>query len=215
MHFPGAEEKMEQPGSSHRRTWLARCAANIPLLLGVSVVGAIMGIAWYVSNRTDHRQVEFLKCEPVQSPPAVEAGSSWLPDNAPVIGVMAAGRYRAYALRTFDYIDQHVVNDLLGNTPITVAYCNRTGCARVYTDPIGNRPLAVAVGGWVGEPGIGPDGVMLLRYESSYYYQDTGRSYSGPADFPFPPSDFEQMTWGEWRRAHPDTDVISGPEPGH
>ena len=162
-------------------------------------------------RRTDDRPVQILRIQPVQRPFAVDADSTWLPDNARVIGVEVRGRFRAYAISAFTKIDEHVVNDVLGGRPVTVTYCNRTDCARVYTDPNGDRPLAVAVGGWVGESGSGSDGVLLLRIESNYYLQDTGETLEGWGHFPYPEVEFERSTWGR-RQAHPNTDVVAGPK---
>jgi hypothetical protein len=128
-----------------------------------------------------------------------------------VIGVTAGNRHRAYAIAALWNIDDHVVNDVVGGVPVTVAYCNRTECTKVFTSPSGNQPLEVAVGGFVGTPGSSLDGAMLLRLGSSYYLQDTGEQLSGWSSFPYPEAEFERTTWGKWRKAHPDTDVVSGP----
>jgi hypothetical protein len=125
--------------------------------------------------------------------------------------VKLGGRYRAYALSALKKIDEHVVNDVLGGVPVTIAYCNRNGCVRVYSDPRGNRPLPVAVGGWVGEPGSGPDGVMLLRVESNYYMHDSGEALEGFGRFPYSEIEYERTTWGAWKQAHPESDVFAGP----
>jgi hypothetical protein len=152
-----------------------------------------------------------MRFHPVRMPDAVDARAARLPDDAPVIGVAAAGRHRAYALTAFAGFDLHVRNDVLNGLPVTVAYCPRTGCARAYTGPAGGSALAIATGGWVGEPGEGPDGVMLLRVGTDHYYHDSGAPLDGWGDFPYPETDFERTTWGLWRRAHPDTDVVVGP----
>jgi hypothetical protein len=200
---------MELADQPHRQSWWTRRVTIAAVLLVGIGAAATTGI-WFAMRRTDERPVQILRVQPVQRPPVFDVDSTWLTDNAPVLGVEARGRYRAYAISAFTKIDEHVVNDLLGGVPITVAYCNRTECARVYTDPSGNRPLAVAVGGWAGEPGSGPDGVMLLRVESNYYFQDTGETLEGWGHFPYPEITFERTTWGVWRHAHPDTDVFAG-----
>jgi hypothetical protein len=52
---------------------------------------------------------------------------------------------------------------------------------------------------------------MLLRVGTDHYYHDSGAPLDGWGDFPYPETDFERTTWGLWRRAHPDTDVVVGP----
>lgn len=179
--------------------------------LGLAVVGLAVGFVWVTPDRAAGRPVELLQLHPVRKPLVSPGDLTWLPEKAPVIGVSAGNRHRAYAISAFRNIDDHVVNDVIGGVPVTVTYCNRTGCTKVYTSPSGNQPLEVAVGGWVGPPGSGSDGVMLLRVGSNYYLQDTGEQLSGWTPFPYPEIEFERTTWGKWRKAHPDTDVVTGP----
>jgi hypothetical protein len=185
-----------------------------PALCGVVVlagVGAVLGWAAVPGGDAESRPVNLMRFHPARMPGAVDAGAARLPDDAPVIGVAAGGRHRAYSSSAFAELDLHVRNDVLNGVPVTVTYCPRTGCARVYTGPVGGSALAVAPGGWVGEPGDGPDGVMLLRVGTDLYYQDSGAPLAGWGDFPYPEADFERTTWGAWRRSHPDTDVVVGP----
>jgi hypothetical protein len=194
--------------------WWSRRRVAAVVLTGFLTVGA----AWVVfeGGGADGLPVQYLKQRPIRMPPAVGAAGAWLPDDAPIIGVSAGGRHRAYALNAFLSIDLHVANDLLGGVPVTVAYCDRTDCARVYIDPDGHQSLDVAVGGWAGQPGPDPDGDMLIRVGSDYYYQDTGRPLDGWGDFPYAEAEFERVTWGTWRRSHPDTDLVTGPRrPAH
>ena len=202
---------MESTEPPHRRQWLRNRRGVIAVALSAGVVTIVATAAWFTAGRTEHRPVEILRVQPIQRPHVVEAETAWLPDNAIVLGVRVGNRYRAYALIAFSKIDEHVVNDLVGGVPVTVTYCNRTDCPRVFTDARGSQPLAVAVGGWVGEPGSGPDGVMLLRVDSSYYFQDTGESLDGWGRLPYSEIEFERTTWKTWRLAHPDTDVYTGP----
>lgn len=140
--------------------------------------------------------------------PAAEAG---LPDDAEVVGVEAGGRSRAYVLGALAPPDRHVLNDRLGGLPVTVTYCPRDGCLRVFTGPKGGGPLAVSVGGWDGRS---DPGSMLLRVADERYRQDKGlRLGREPAPFPYPTHEFVRTTWRRWREAHPDTDVHVGASP--
>lgn len=126
-----------------------------------------------------------------------------------VIGVTAGGIHRAYSVRAFATLGQHVVNDLLVDIPVTVAHCPRTGCTRVFTGPAGQR-LRLALGGWSGRDGAAG---MLLRVDGERddrrYLQNTGRSLGGES-VPYPSLEFELTTWEEWRRSHPNSDVFTG-----
>src|SRR5262249_30186805 len=77
-------------------------------------------------------------------PPTVLAAAANLPDDEPVIGVMAKKTARAYVRKAFAGMPNHVVNDVVGDTPVTVTHFN--GCTRVYTGP-GTEPLRFMTGG--------------------------------------------------------------------
>lgn len=201
---------MEQPEPQRSRPrWINR--GTIAAILVSSCLAAAVVIAWALSRNIDDRPVQFLRLQPNQKPHVVDGESTWLPKNAPVIGVRVGNRCRAYALSAMKEIDEHVLNDVLGGIPVTVAYCNITGCVRVFSDESRGQPLAVAVGGWVGEPDAGTNGVMLLRLDSRYFYQDSGEALDGMTRFPYSEIDFERTTWGAWRESHPETDVFAGP----
>jgi hypothetical protein len=150
----------------------------------------------------------------VQRPATVSSEVAALPDDAVVIGVEAGGRSRAYLLKAFFYpAARHVINDLLGGRPISIAYCDMTDCVAAYTDPDADEPLDITTGGWQGHsvPG-GVEGSMLLRVGNSWYRQDTGQPLAIHATTPFPytRSDFVRTDWKQWHETHPDTDVYVG-----
>jgi hypothetical protein len=146
--------------------------------------------------------------EGIRQPPALPAASAGLGDDVEVVGVSAGGRHRAYLLSALVPIRGHVVNDLLGGHPVTVTYCDRADCLRVFTGPPG-QPFDVAGAGWDNREGRRG---LVLRVGSTLYRQDTG----GPAEdapvapFPLPRAGHERTTWKRWREAHPDTDVYVG-----
>jgi hypothetical protein len=147
----------------------------------------------------------------IRQPSALPAGSAHLRDNTEVIGVSASGRHRAYVIDALVRRERHVVNDQLGGAPVTVTYCDRTNCARVFTEPRGGGPLEVAGGGWIGRY---EEGCMLLRIGPDRYRQDTGLPLAkGAPPFPYARAEFVRTTWKQWREAHPDTDVYVGEPP--
>jgi hypothetical protein len=156
--------------------------------------------------------LEYMRFSANPMPSAVRAAAANLADDTPVIGVRVGVRARAYANRTFTLIAEHALNDVLGGAACTVVHCPQTGCTRVFVVPQRDSPLEIAVGGWIGrgeEPG--PDSVMLLRIGEAHYFHDTGEALQGQSAVPYPTTDFEQTTWGKWRKTHPDTDVVTGP----
>jgi hypothetical protein len=129
------------------------------------------------------------------------------PDDLAVVGVSIGGEDRAYLLSTLEQVQNHVVNDLVGRSSVSITYCDRTRCARVFTGGETGRPLDLRAAGFSDEGG------MILDSGTGHYFQKTGRPVSSGVTDPFPyrelPSD--QTTWGEWNRAHPDTSVVYFP----
>jgi Protein of unknown function (DUF3179) len=136
-------------------------------------------------------------------PATVTAADAKLPDDELVIGVVAHGKARAYRRNAFAGLTNHVVNDVLGETPVTVTHCDRNGCSRVFTGE-GKEPLKFMTGGFTDQ--------MLLYVDGIFYEQDSGRKMHDPdgAILPYQRFGFEETTWAKWRAAHPDTDVYLG-----
>lgn len=125
-------------------------------------------------------------------------------DNDEVIGVEAAGRYRAYRLRVMAMPANHIVNDLLGDVPVTVTFCDLSNCVQGFTSDEKGTPLNIIPGGYFGD--------MLLRSHGVFFKQTTGL----PMDQHRPPEPVHalypvvRMKWKEWRELHPTTDVFDG-----
>jgi hypothetical protein len=137
-------------------------------------------------------------------PPAVAAAEADLEPDDEVIGVLAGGKSRAYLVTALRSSMHHVVNDVLGSTPVSVTYCDRTECVRVFTGPADGRPLPMSQAGWNGE-------ALMLRYGTRFYMQPTGQAAIPDAEpIPCPTLPTERTTWKAWRAAHPDTDVFVG-----
>lgn len=135
-------------------------------------------------------------------PPTVKAADAGLADDELVIGVLAKGKPRAYRRSALAGMTHHVVNDVVGDTPVTVAHCDRSGCSRVYTSN-GTEPLRLMTGGYLNG--------MLVYLDGVFYELESGRSPDPTAgSIPYLSFGFEEMTWGKWRAAHPDTDVYVG-----
>ncbi len=130
-------------------------------------------------------------------PPVEPAATATTQDKAEVVGVVVNGRPRAYCISEMHTPFTHVINDLVDRVPVTVTFCDRTRCARVFTKPsASDQPLDVGVGGFLG-------GQMLLRVDGRNFEQNS-------ADIPLQDLEFETMTWQDWKSAHPDTDVCTG-----
>lgn len=146
-------------------------------------------------------------CPGVRQPPVQGAEKADLADDTPVVGVVAGGKARAYTLEALSQVRHHVVNDLLGEVPVTVTYCDLARCLRVFTSDTAGIPLEID------QAGRFTDGLLLI-HDGKIYAQataDTPRS-NRPPDMPLPTLPAEQTTWKSWREKHPRTTVYTGPD---
>jgi hypothetical protein len=142
----------------------------------------------------------------IRNPQAIAPGSSELADSAEVIGVEMQGSHRAYAIGPMSFPRTHVINDVVGGTPVTVSYCNLMDCIRVFTDPKSADALHIAVGGLDNRS---ESRGMLLRVGERRYYQESGISFDDQSEtFPYAQAEYVRTTWGQWRAEHPDTDIV-------
>jgi hypothetical protein len=136
----------------------------------------------------------------IVAPPIKPASSATTQGDAEVVGVDVKGHYRAYCISEMQTPFTHVINDIIDRVAVTVTFCNRSSCARVFTKPDElDRPLDVGVGGF-------SDGQMLLHVGSGNFSQNS-------PDVPLQDLEFERTTWEKWKRAHPDTDICTGLDP--
>jgi Protein of unknown function (DUF3179) len=142
-------------------------------------------------------------------PPTVPADRAELREDDEVIGVMVDGKARAYQLKALYVGRHHVVNDLIDNVPISVAYCNISDCVHVYTRSGTTEPLDV----WQSGFGIGG---LILKIEGVAYRHQSGEPLEpGPDVPPIPYQNYPwvRTIWREWKQQHPGTDVytLAGP----
>jgi hypothetical protein len=124
-----------------------------------------------------------------------------------VIGVEVNGQPRAYLVKAFEVDDvasvrdlsAHIVNDIVGESPVSITHCNRTHSTRVFTYPPGagvpGEPMDVCVGGW-------NDGMVVVVGNSAYPQH--------AEEIPLVDLPFLTTTWSRWQAEHPDSLVYTG-----
>ncbi len=134
--------------------------------------------------------------------PADEA--AWLKPSDRVIGVEIDGQARAYPLRILNV--HEVVNDRLGGRAIAVTYCPLCRSGLVFSRRVGDRTLSFGVSGKLLDANL----VLYDRQTETYWSQIEGEAVVGPlvpTTLTLVPSTI--TTWEDWRRGHPDTQVLS------
>jgi hypothetical protein len=142
----------------------------------------------------------------LDAPPTLPvARAELLRDEERVFGVAIGGRARAYPLRFLDW--HEMVNDTLAGQPYALSYCTLCGSGILYaTDKPGGRYE-------MGTSGLlyRSNKLMFDRESFTLWSNLTGEPVVGRLVDVAPPLTMLPMTlttWGEWRRRHPESDVL-------
>lgn len=172
-----------QPQRAHLRRLIGRFAGPVAAsVMAVSVVQAQSG-EW----RTDFSKrsvplVEIVSGGPskdgipaIDSPnfESVRQAGGWLKDPEPVVVVEAGGEARAYPIQVL--IWHEIVNDRIGNRPVTVTFCPLCNTAIAFDGRVGDRVLTFGVSGRLRNS----DMVMYDRQTESWWQQATGEGIVG------------------------------------
>lgn len=125
----------------------------------------------------------------------ITAAEADLPDHVRVMGVEVDGQFRAYLVEGMAEFDQHLVHDEINGRQISVVYCDKTDTCRAF-DRADFDEETFLMGGWSGKQ-------LLLKLGTDEYELDSDK---------IPLSDYplQRMTWGEWKKAHPDSLLFEG-----
>jgi Protein of unknown function (DUF3179) len=137
----------------------------------------------------------------VDHPPIVARNEADFDNDEEVIGVDVQGKHRAYRIAALAR-PPHVANDVIGRVPVTVTFCPNSDMVQTFTSERVGKPLPISLGGW-------SRGTMVLKYESRFFVQQTGRNYNPelPEELPFTTCPHRRTTWKKWCDSWPDTDV--------
>lgn len=201
-------------GPSRWNRW-GRVAVPVGLavLIGGSIWFGVASMSGVTSDPPDDWATKMIEVPPLVAAKPVPAATAGLSPSESVIGVSIGGKHRAYPISAMSRSASHVVNDRVGDHPLTVVYCDRTKCVRGFTAKGQQSPLDLAVGGWLNEGGVQD---MLLRH-GKHRYQLKSEQAVDPAapPFPFQSVQAELTTWGKWREAHPDAELVQEWRPAY
>ena len=126
----------------------------------------------------------------------------------PVIGLEYDGEARAYPLTVMRKVE--VVNDVYGGRPLAVTYCPLLDQAAVYERLLDGVPISLGTSGYCYEDAF----VLYDRGTDSLWHPKPEglTAISGPlTGRVLPLVELPRVvTWGAWRRRHPDTSVLIG-----
>jgi len=130
--------------------------------------------------------------------------ASYLDDSDRVLGISLNGRARAYPIRILNY--HEIVNDVVGSEKVVITYCPLCGSGVAFDAEVNGRPLEFGVSGLL----YNSDVLMYDRQTDSLWSQIMKTAVAGAmkgATLTAMP--LKYTTWGDWRKRHPHTDVLS------
>jgi hypothetical protein len=144
---------------------------------------------------------------PLVSPAVVPASQAvWLKDSHLVFGVEVGREARAYPRRILAW--HEMAHDRLGGERLTIVYCTLCGTVIPYRSSVGGVHRTFGTSGLL----YRSNKLMFDAETMSLWSTLDGRPVVGPLAGSDLTLDFLPVvttTWGEWRRAHPTTTVLS------
>lgn len=143
----------------------------------------------------------------LSNPKTLPADSaSYLADSDRVIGVEIEGSSMAYPIKILNH--HEIVNDTLGDLPIAVTFCPLCDSAAVFDRRTEKGEKEFGVSGLLYNSNV----LLFDRSGSneSLWSQLGAQGVTGPScNVNLDAVPFQMMTWGEWKRLHPDTRTMS------
>ncbi len=130
--------------------------------------------------------------------------SQFVSDSDVVIGLEINGDARAYPL--FILVWHEIVNDNVGGTPVAVTYCPLCYTNQVFERVIDGNEVEFGTSGKLYQSNL----LMYDRWTESYWSQGLGMAVTGElSGMKLKAIPFDVITWGDWKKLHPDTLVLT------
>jgi hypothetical protein len=130
--------------------------------------------------------------------------SYFMSDSDIVIGLEINGESKAYPL--FILVWHEIVNDKVGETPVSVTYCPLCYTNQVFERIINGQEVEFGTSGKLYNSNL----LMYDRLTESYWSQALGLAVKGElSGYQLNMVPFDVITWGDWKTLHPDTLVMT------
>ena len=130
--------------------------------------------------------------------------SRFMSDSDTVVGVEMHGETKAYPL--FILVWHEIVNDRIGDVPVSVTYCPLCYTSQVFERVIDGQEVEFGTSGKLYNSNL----LMYDRFTESYWSQALGLAVTGElTGHRLDLIPFDIITWGDWKTLHPDTLVLT------
>jgi hypothetical protein len=144
---------------------------------------------------------------PLRQPDMISAAQAdYLADSDIVFGLEINGDVRAYPRRILGWHEMFV--DDVGGVPVVGVYCTLCGTMILYQTRVAGQDHELGTSGFL----YRSNKLMYDRATQSLWNTLWGKPVVGPlvgSDIVLPRLSVVTTTWGEWRRRHPETRVLS------
>ena len=135
---------------------------------------------------------------------ATAENAHFMSDSDTVIGLEISGETRAYPL--FILVWHEIVNDVVGGIPVSVTYCPLCYTNQVFERVIDGKEVEFGTSGKLYNSNL----LMYDRLTESYWSQALGMAVKGElTGYKLNLIPFDVITWGDWKKIHPDTLVLT------
>lgn len=130
--------------------------------------------------------------------------SQFMSDSDTVIGLEINGDVKAYPI--FILVWHEIVNDKVGGVPVSVTYCPLCYTNQVFERIIDGDEVEFGTSGKLYNSNL----LMYDRLTESYWSQALGLAVKGElSGYQLNLIPFDVITWGDWKKLHPDTMVLT------
>ncbi|MFQ6011081.1 MAG: DUF3179 domain-containing (seleno)protein [Nitrososphaerales archaeon] len=142
----------------------------------------------------------------IDNPKFVSAreGNAFIRDSELVLGLTINGESRAYPHKILNF--HEIVNDRFGDRSVAVTFCPLCFTGIAFNPIINGEAVEFGVSGKL----YNSDLVMYDRKTETYWSQITGQGIRGElAGQVLTQIPVDTIEWGEWKKVHPDTVILS------
>ncbi|MCA9038379.1 MAG: DUF3179 domain-containing protein [Planctomycetaceae bacterium] len=132
----------------------------------------------------------------VHNPPMTAAADADLPEEAMIVGCIVDGKSVAFLMDAMKQPNSAVVNCLVDETPVTIAYCSESDVVRVFSTESLAKTIGMTSNGVV-------DGSLKVNLDGIIYDHNA-------TDLPLTDVDYVRTVWIAWKVEHPETVVYQG-----
>ncbi len=130
--------------------------------------------------------------------------ADYLPDEELVLGLVWNGEERAYPYRILVW--HEIANDVVGGGAVLVTYCPLCFTGVAFKSTVDGKRELFGVSGKLYNSEL----VMYDKNTGSYWPQSLGMAVVGErSGVKLEKIPIDVATWGSWKKAHPDTKVLS------